>query len=209
MRWGIASAALQTHDWSSLLIPPSALGLGIAARGQLAGKTTLSASPAPLPQNMAPLDPQLWLAPRPSEAVNRQELQPLSPRLFLRPLPVSRIALENASHVLAVGQITLEPLPSLGVNPSFLPQLNTVLDGATAVVAVAEIIQESTRPTLHGVKRLLYYLKRLLYLTKFITDVVPVAPTVQHTFTVVGLVVKGTDELHSVKLKASRMQKLA
>jgi len=115
--------------------------------------------------------------------------------------------LSNASHLLAATQIGLETLKPLGVNPSFSSPLNTALDGGGAFVALAEVWQETARPTEHGFKRLLYYLKRLLYIAKFITDVAPVSPTVQHTFTVVGLVVRGTDELHSVKLTASRVQR--
>ena len=213
---GIASyAALPgdtPSDWSSLLIlRQSVLGPNrlISARGPFAERTVPPAFQVLPTQTPAPLNPKLWLHPRPSEALEQQELQPLSPGLWLRPLPGSATTLANAAHLLAATQIGLETLKPLGVNPSFSPQLNRGLDAATAVVAVGELILETTRPTLRGLKRLLYYMKRLLYVAKFITDVAPVAPAVQHTFTVVGLVVKGTDELHSVRLTASRTQRLS
>jgi hypothetical protein len=186
------------------MLNQSVLGLSklSSGPGPGAGPAVPPASQALPPWNLAPLDPKLWLRPRPSEALNPQELKPLSPGLWLRPLPGPAATLANASHMLAATQIGLETLKPLGVNPSFSPQLNTALDAATAVVAVGELIQETTRPTLRGFKRLLYFSKRLLYLAKFITDVAPVAPSVQHTFTVVGLVVRGTDELHSMTLTA-------
>jgi hypothetical protein len=193
-------------DWNSfLIVGKSALGARLvsSALGQYAGIAT--PSPFLTPQKPAPLDPTRWRSPLPSEALKPGELQPLSPGLWLR--IVSPTSLANSSHALAAAQLGLGVLPPLGVNVPIAPQLNAWLDGGTAVLAIAEIVQETANPTLRGVNRLLYYMKRLLYVAKFISDVAPVSPTVQHTFTVVGLIVKGTDELHSVKITASRSQK--
>lgn len=160
---------------------------------------TAIAQPAPL------LDPKFWLDPRPKAEVKQQQLQPLGPGLWLRKVAVSDSAIANASHLATAGQTGLEILKAQGFNAPCLPGLGVSLDGFAAGVALAEIVQETAHPQRKGFKRFVFYLVRTVTFGKIIIDVTPVSPVVQHSFTVLGLVVRVADEVMAVKLKPSQL----
>jgi len=154
--------------------------------------------PAPL------LDPKFWLDPRPAAEVKRQELKPLGPGLWLRQVAVSDAAIANASHLATAGQGLLEGLPAAGFKAQCLPGLGVAFDGFAAGVALAEIVKETAHPTRQGFRRFLFYLVRTVSCGKIVIDVMPLSPVVQHSFTVVGLLVKVADEVFPVTLKPSQ-----
>jgi hypothetical protein len=130
--------------------------------------------------------------------------QQVGPGLWAHPLPISNRALENVGHVVALGQIGLEPISAMGVHSRYVEGAGIVFDTAAVVVAVGELYQQVVTPReMTPLKKCLFYLKHAFSILTLTTHWVPVPGS--EGLKLVGVIVKSCDkacdEVYAMQVK--------
>lgn len=111
-------------------------------------------------------------------------------------------ASEKLTHGMSIGQSALDVWSTFDPASGMAQHLGEVADVGMAGVALVEIIQQRRRPKpLTGWKKALFYLKRVVFISKAVSDVVP--NPASEPLKVVALILKKVDESgeHAYALK--------